>query len=173
MDVWRRTFEVNLFGHIAITQALLPALLPSSGRVVNITSLGGKIALPAAGAYSAAKFALEAVSDSLRREVAPLGVQVVVVEPGAVRTEMVNSGTSTTKQLAAGMTREQTGKVRPPHGGDRQIRRRVHRGRGFRREGRACDRPGCHRPPPPHPLHRRPRGGNDDHSLPHPARPDA
>ena len=110
LDVWRRTFEVNLFGHVAVTQALLPALLASSGRVVNISSLGGKIALPAGGAYSAAKFALEAVSDSLRREVAPLGVQVVVVEPGAVRTALLDSGTATTTQLTAGMTSEQAGR---------------------------------------------------------------
>jgi len=107
LDVWRRTFEVNLFGHIAMTQALLPALLASSGRVVNISSLGGKIALPAGGAYSGSKFALEAVSDSLRREVGPLGVQVVVVEPGAVQTAMINSGTAATKQLTAGMSPQQ------------------------------------------------------------------
>jgi NAD(P)-dependent dehydrogenase (short-subunit alcohol dehydrogenase family) len=60
------------------------------------------------GAYAGAKFALEAVSDSLRREVAPLGVQVVVVEPGGVRTEMASRGVATANQLAAQMTPEQT-----------------------------------------------------------------
>lgn len=66
---WRRQFEVNLFGHIAMTQALLPALRSNSGTVVNISSVGGKFALPTYGAYAGSKFALEAVSDALRREV--------------------------------------------------------------------------------------------------------
>ena len=101
---WRRQFEVNLFGHVAVTQALMPALLASSGRVVNISSLGGKVALPAYGAYAGTKFALEAVSDALRREVAPLGVQVVIVEPGGVRTEMNARGAATARDVAAGMS---------------------------------------------------------------------
>lgn len=100
-------FEVNLFGHIAVTQALLPALLRSEGRVINISSVGGKVAMATYGAYAGTKFALEAVSDSLRREVAPLGVQVVVVEPGGVRTEMAARGIETANALAAQMTPEQ------------------------------------------------------------------
>ena len=107
MAQWRWVFEVNLFGHIAVTQALLPALLRSKGRVINISSIGGKIAMPTYGAYAGAKFALEAVSDSLRREVAPLGVRVVVVEPGGVRTEMAARGIATANRLAAQMTPEQ------------------------------------------------------------------
>jgi NAD(P)-dependent dehydrogenase (short-subunit alcohol dehydrogenase family) len=106
MAQWRRVFEVNLFGHIAVTQALLPALLRGKGRVINISSVGGKVAMATYGAYAGAKFALEAVSDSLRREVAPLGVQVVVVEPGGVRTEMGTRGVATAKDLAARMTPE-------------------------------------------------------------------
>jgi NAD(P)-dependent dehydrogenase (short-subunit alcohol dehydrogenase family) len=107
MAQWRWVFEVNLFGHIAVTQALLPALLRSKGRVVNISSIGGRIAMATYGAYAGAKFALEAVSDSLRREVAPLGVRVVVVEPGGVRTEMAARGIATANDLAARMTAEQ------------------------------------------------------------------
>ena len=107
MEQWRRTFDVNLFGHIAVTQALLPALLRSKGRVVNISSIGGKAAMPTYGAYAGAKFALEAVSDALRREVAPLGVQVVVVEPGGVRTQIAARGIATANALAAQMTPEQ------------------------------------------------------------------
>ncbi|MDQ2583458.1 dehydrogenase [Saccharothrix yanglingensis] len=110
MTQWRWVFEVNLFGHIAITQALLPALLRSKGRVINISSVGGKVAMATYGAYAGAKFALEAVSDSLRREVAPLGVQVVVVEPGGVRTEMATRGIATANTLAARMTPEQHGR---------------------------------------------------------------
>lgn len=107
MDDWRRQFEVNLFGHIAVTQALLPALLRSRGRVVNISSIGGKVAMPTYGAYAGTKFALEAVSDSLRRELAPHGVQVVVVEPGGVQTEMAERGAATANGIAAGMNEDQ------------------------------------------------------------------
>ncbi|WP_198171324.1 SDR family NAD(P)-dependent oxidoreductase [Actinoplanes awajinensis] len=107
MAEWRRVFEVNLFGHIAVTQALLPALLRSRGRVLNISSIGGKAAMPTYGAYAGAKFALEAVSDALRREVTSLGVRVIVIEPGGVRTEMATRGITTNNQLAAQMTPEQ------------------------------------------------------------------
>ncbi len=108
IDEWRRLFEVNFFGHIAVTQALLPALIRSKGRVVNISSVGGKIAMATYGPYAGTKFALEAVSDSLRREIAPSGVQVVVVEPGAVRTEMPDRAMATAHELATTMTPEQT-----------------------------------------------------------------
>lgn len=104
---WRRQFEVNLFGHIAVTQAVLPFLIRSRGRIVNITSVGGKIAMSTYGAYAGAKFAFEAVSDALRRELAPLGVRVVIVEPGGVTTEMAGRGIATANHLAEGMTGEQ------------------------------------------------------------------
>ncbi len=107
MSQWRRQFEVNLFGHIAMTQALLPALLDSSGTVVNISSVGGRVAQATYGAYAGAKFALEAVSDALRREVAGFGVKVVVIEPGAVITEMSGRGVATADRLAAAMTASQ------------------------------------------------------------------
>uniref|UniRef100_UPI0006DCA63F SDR family NAD(P)-dependent oxidoreductase n=2 Tax=unclassified Mycobacterium TaxID=2642494 RepID=UPI0006DCA63F len=104
MAQWRKQFEVNLFGHIAMTQALLPALLASKGTVVNISSVGGKVVLPTYGAYAGSKFALEAVSDALRREIGHLGVRVVVVEPGAVKTEMAERGIATAEALMADMT---------------------------------------------------------------------
>ncbi|HEY1839591.1 MAG TPA: SDR family oxidoreductase [Mycobacterium sp.] len=104
---WRQQFEVNLFGHIAMTQALLPALLNSSGTVVNISSVGGKVVLPTYGAYAGSKFALEAVSDALRREVGAAGIRVVVVEPGAVKTEIAERGIATSEGLMADMTAAQ------------------------------------------------------------------
>ena len=104
---WRRLFEVNLFGHVAMTQALLPALRRSGGTVVNISSVGGRVALPTYGAYAGSKFALEAVSDSLRREIGGLGVKVVVVEPGAVKTEMLERGVANADRLKAGMAIDQ------------------------------------------------------------------
>ncbi|GAA4543251.1 SDR family oxidoreductase [Mycobacterium paraffinicum] len=107
MEQWRKQFEVNLFGHIAMTQALLPALLESKGTVVNISSVGGKVVLPTYGAYAGSKFALEAVSDALRREIGDLGVKVAVVEPGAVKTEMAERGIATAEALMANMTAAQ------------------------------------------------------------------
>lgn len=107
IDEWRRMFEVNLFGQVAVTQALLPALFSSRGRVVNISSLGGKIAMATYGPYAATKFALEAVSDALRRELAPAGVDVVVIEPGAVRTEMLDRAIATADASMSTMTPDQ------------------------------------------------------------------
>jgi NAD(P)-dependent dehydrogenase (short-subunit alcohol dehydrogenase family) len=108
LDEWRRLFEVNVFGHVALTQALLPALVRGAGRIVNISSLNGKVSMAGYGAYAGSKFALEAVSDALRNELAPHGVQVVVVEPGGVKTEMAGLGLATLSRLSAGMTPEQT-----------------------------------------------------------------
>lgn len=107
---WRRLFEVNFFGHIAMTQALLPALIGSRGTVVNISSVGGKVAMATYGPYAGTKFALEAVSDALRREVGPLGVKVVVVEPGAVRTEMLGRVGATGERITVAMTAGQRGR---------------------------------------------------------------
>jgi NAD(P)-dependent dehydrogenase (short-subunit alcohol dehydrogenase family) len=107
IDKWRNMFEVNLFGQVAVTQALLPALFRSKGRVVNISSVGGKVAMAAYGPYAGTKFAIEAVSDSLRRELAPSGVRVVVVEPGAVRTDMLGRAIASAQELTSAMTPEQ------------------------------------------------------------------
>ncbi len=85
---WREQFEVNLFGTVAVTQALLPALRQAGGRVINISSIGGRITAPTIGVYQASKYALEAFSDALRMETRRQGVTVAIVEPGAIRTEM-------------------------------------------------------------------------------------
>ena len=92
LEVLRRQLEVNLVGHVAVTQALLPALRRSRGRIVNVSSVGGRVSTPGLGAYSASKFALEAISDSLRIELRPWGIEVVVIEPGAIRTEIWRRG---------------------------------------------------------------------------------
>ena len=107
IEQWRNLFEVNLFGHVAVTQALLPALFRSKGRVVNISSVGGRVAMATYGPYAGTKFALEAVSDALRRELAPSGVHVVVIEPGAIKTEMPGRAIAAARGLASTMTPEQ------------------------------------------------------------------
>ena len=82
----RQVLEVNVIGLLAATQAFLPSLRRSRGRIVNVGSVSGRIALPFAGAYAASKFAVEALSDSLRRELSGSGVRVVLIEPGPIRT---------------------------------------------------------------------------------------
>lgn len=83
----RHQFEVNVFGAMQLCREVLPAMRTQrSGRIVNVSSLAGKLSLPLMGAYCASKFALEAFSDALRAEVKPAGVRVVLVEPGPVAT---------------------------------------------------------------------------------------
>jgi NAD(P)-dependent dehydrogenase (short-subunit alcohol dehydrogenase family) len=84
----RREFETNVFGLGRLTQLVLPAMRAAGrGRIVNISSMGGRFVYPTGGWYHASKYAVEALSDALRLEVAPFGVTVVVVEPGLIRTE--------------------------------------------------------------------------------------
>lgn len=108
IEEWRRMFEVNVFGHVAVIQALLPALVGSKGRIVNVSSVGGKVAMATYGPYAGTKFAIEAVSDSLRRELASSDVGVVVIEPGAVQTEMLGRAITTAGDLLSAMTPEQS-----------------------------------------------------------------
>lgn len=86
LDELRRVFEVNVIGVVAVTQAFLPELRRSRGRIVNMSSVAGRLALPFMGPYSASKFALEAISDTLRRELIPAGIDVIIIEPGSIRT---------------------------------------------------------------------------------------
>ncbi len=81
-------FDVNLYGLIALTQAALPAMRAAgSGRIINVSSVVAHVAVPFMGAYAATKHALDAVSNALRREIRPWGIDVVLVEPGPIRTE--------------------------------------------------------------------------------------
>ena len=99
VDELRRQLDVNLVGQVAVTQAFLPALRRDRGRVVMISSIGGRVALPLLGPYAASKFALEAVSDSLRREVRRFGIEVSVVEPGGIKTPIWQKGNQTADRL--------------------------------------------------------------------------
>jgi len=94
LDELRRQLEVNVVGQVAVMQAFLAPLRVASGRVVNISSIGGIVSAPMFGPYSASKFGLEAISDSLRREVRPFGMHVSVVQPGAVATPIWDKSTA-------------------------------------------------------------------------------
>lgn len=83
----RALFEVNVFGVLALTRLALPALRASQGRVVVISSVAGRLAAPSSSAYAASKFAVEGWAEALRHELAPFRVPVVLIEPGATRTD--------------------------------------------------------------------------------------
>src|SRR3954470_13495221 len=88
MDALRRQFETNVFGLVRMCQLVLPGMRAQRwGRIVNMSSMGGSLTLPGAGAYHASKYAVEAISDALRFEVQAFGVGVTVIQPGAIRTE--------------------------------------------------------------------------------------
>ncbi len=94
-DLVRTQFQVNVLGLLAVTRAFLPQMRArGSGRIVNVSSVLGRFSLPGSGVYSASKFALEALSDALRMEVAPFGVRVVLVEPGVVGTSLYEKAAS-------------------------------------------------------------------------------
>jgi len=95
----RRQLEVNVVAVVAVTQAFLPALRRARGRLVNVGSIGGRVSQPLVGPYSASKFALEAISESERMELAPWGIEVSLVEPGAISTAIWGK----TQSYAGGM----------------------------------------------------------------------
>ena len=82
----RRQLEVNVVGQLAVTKAVLPAVRAARGRIVLVGSIAGRSALPFLGAYAISKFALEAMADSFRVEVAPDGIEVALIEPGTIAT---------------------------------------------------------------------------------------
>ena len=88
IDEARRQFEVNVFGLARLTQLVTPHMrAQESGRIINVSSIGGKFYEPLGAWYHATKFAVEGFSDSLRVELAPYGIRVVIIEPGPIRTE--------------------------------------------------------------------------------------
>jgi len=104
---YRNQFEVNFFGHLALTQLLLPMLLETKGRIVTIGSIGGRMASPFLSAYNASKFAIRGWSDALRAELAPHGVGVVLIEPGSIATEIWGKGNASAFEVLSRMTPEQ------------------------------------------------------------------
>jgi NAD(P)-dependent dehydrogenase (short-subunit alcohol dehydrogenase family) len=99
MDMVRRQFDVNVIGQVAVTQAMLPLLRVARGRIVNIGSVSGRIASPFLGFYAASKYALEALTDSLRVELRHWNILISIVEPGAVVTPIWAKSQNTADQV--------------------------------------------------------------------------
>jgi NAD(P)-dependent dehydrogenase (short-subunit alcohol dehydrogenase family) len=95
MDSVRRQFETNVFGLLRLCQLVLPGMRAAGdGKIVNVSSMGGRLTFPGGGAYHATKYAVEALSDALRMEVGRFGIDVICVEPGLIRTEFGETAAS-------------------------------------------------------------------------------
>ncbi len=105
-DEWRKQLEINVIGQLAVTQAVLPRLRRSRGRIVFMSSVNGRLSMPLVGAYSASKFALEAAADALRMELSPWKIRVIVVEPAQTDTDMWRTADNMVAELEAGLTPE-------------------------------------------------------------------
>ena len=102
----RKQLEVNVIGQIAVTQAFLPLLRRGRGRIVNMGSIAGRGTIPLLGPYSASKFALEALTDALRMELQPWGIQVSIIEPGAIATPIWEKSDMSARDLEASASEE-------------------------------------------------------------------
>ena len=104
LDDLRRQYETNVFGVVRLIQATLPGMRERRrGRIINMSSIAGKIASPLMGPYASSKFALEGLSDSLRLELSPFGIHVVLIEPGIIHTNMQNASLELSSVYAAGV----------------------------------------------------------------------
>ncbi len=99
LEDFRRQVEVNLTAQVAVTQAMLPLIRPARGRIVFISSIGGRIAFPLNGAYHAAKFGVEAVGDVFRQELRAWGIGVSIVEPGSIDTPIWERGSANADEI--------------------------------------------------------------------------
>jgi NAD(P)-dependent dehydrogenase (short-subunit alcohol dehydrogenase family) len=95
----RKQLEVNVVGQVAVTQTFLPLLRQAHGRIINIGSVSGLVAAPFLGAYAASKFALEAITDSLRVELRPWGIEVSLIEPGDIQTPIWEKSRAAAEEL--------------------------------------------------------------------------
>ena len=102
----RKQLEVNVIGQIAVTQAFLPLLRRGRGRIVNMGSIAGRGTIPLLGPYSASKFALEALTDALRMELQPWGIQVSIIEPGAIATPLWEKSAKEARDIEASVSEE-------------------------------------------------------------------
>lgn len=125
LDELRRQLEVNVVGQVAVTQALLPRLRASRGRIVFVSSISGRVSVPMTGAYNASKYALEAIADALRLELRTWGIKVSLVEPGAIDTDIWRNVDETVEATLAALTPEHRALYAPHADGMRRTTKRV------------------------------------------------
>jgi NAD(P)-dependent dehydrogenase (short-subunit alcohol dehydrogenase family) len=106
-EEWRKQFDINVIGQLAVTRAVLPRLRESRGRVVFISSVNGRLSMSLLGAYSASKFALEAAADALRMELRPWRIGVAIVEPAQTDTDMWRTAVDVVAETEANLTASQ------------------------------------------------------------------
>ena len=106
LDDLRLQLEVNLIGQVAVTQAFLPLIRKGQGRIVNIGSIGGRMATPFVGPYNASKFGMEAITDALRQELRPWGIHVSIVEPGSITTAIWDKTRSMADDMQGKLSQE-------------------------------------------------------------------
>lgn len=106
IDALRKQLEVNVIGQVAVTQAFLPLLRTAHGRVINMSSINGGLAVPYMGAYAASKFALEAITDALRLELRTFGIRVSAIEPAAIATPIWQKSIETADRIEANASPE-------------------------------------------------------------------
>ncbi len=103
IDDWRWQFEVNVFGVVRVTQAFMPLLHKAKGRIANIGSIGGVVTWPTLGPYCASKYAIEAMTDSLRAEIRPLGMHAACIEPGSIQSDIWGKAEATGTDMKASL----------------------------------------------------------------------
>lgn len=101
LDDLRRQLEVNLISQVAVTQAMLPLVRPARGRIVFVSSIGGRMAMPFGAPYHMSKYGIEAVADCLRQELRPWKIEVVAIEPGSIDTPIWERGESIAEEVSA------------------------------------------------------------------------
>jgi NAD(P)-dependent dehydrogenase (short-subunit alcohol dehydrogenase family) len=106
IEHFREVIEINLVGQLAVTQAFLPLIRKATGTIVFIASIGGRIASPFMSPYNTSKFGVEALGESLRQELKPWDIDVVVIEPGSIDTEIWRKGEETMRDLVSEMPEE-------------------------------------------------------------------
>ena len=144
IDEARHQFEVNLFGLAHLTQLVLPHMrAQGSGRIVNVSSMVGRVFMPLSAWYLATKHALEGWSDCLRLETAPFGIQVVLIEPGSIKTEFGRPIGAQLRRLGGASAYQAPDRSVPPDAGQPRRRLPPDRGQGARQGVRQ----GCHGPP--------------------------
>ena len=167
LDDLRHQLEVNVVGQVAVTQALLPALRAASGRIVFISSVSGRASVPALTPYAASKFAIEAIADGLRVELRAWGIDVVLVEPGSIDTDIWRSGQTQLDTTVAAMSDEHRRLYAPLLEGTRKLVIQTAERAAPGRQGGRRHRGSRDQGPPARPL-RRGRRREDPDRPPHP-----